>query len=74
VAECMLCGCTESMACAGPAGIGCHWISHEPPVCSACERVWKVVQALSDHVGAAGSFQTVKRACREHREESYRCG
>lgn len=30
---CMFCGCTDDHACVG----GCRWISHDPPVCSACE-------------------------------------
>jgi hypothetical protein len=29
---CVQCGCTEARACPG----GCHWISEDPPVCSAC--------------------------------------
>ena len=71
--SCMLCGCTEEMACFEAGGRGCAWISHEPPVCSACDRVWRVVQALSRHKGAAGSFRKLKQACREHREEGYVC-
>lgn len=30
---CKFCGCTDDRACPG----GCFWISHDPPVCSACE-------------------------------------
>lgn len=29
---CEGCGCTDAAACPG----GCHWVSHNPPVCSAC--------------------------------------
>ena len=29
---CEGCGCTNERACPG----GCYWISHDPPVCSAC--------------------------------------
>jgi hypothetical protein len=31
--HCIHCGCTEDRACPG----GCHWVSMNPPVCSACE-------------------------------------
>lgn len=71
---CMFCGCTESMACVDAAGNGCSWVSHVPPVCSACARVWRVVEAVGKHPGVAGSFKAVKLACRQHREEGYRCG
>jgi len=74
MAECMLCGCTESMACIEAAGVTCSWISQEPHALHTGARVWKVVQALSNHPGAAGSFQALKRACCEHREEGYVCG
>lgn len=30
--KCESCGCTDARACPG----GCHWVSLEPPVCSAC--------------------------------------
>jgi hypothetical protein len=72
--ECLLCGCTQAMACLDTHGSGCSWISHEPPICSECGRVWAVVQGLTKHPGNAGSFQALKTACREHREEGYRCG
>lgn len=29
---CEGCGCTDEAACPG----GCHWVSKNPPVCSAC--------------------------------------
>lgn len=29
---CEGCGCTDAAACPG----GCHWVSHDPAVCSAC--------------------------------------
>jgi hypothetical protein len=29
---CEGCGCTDEVACPG----GCYWVSHKPPVCSAC--------------------------------------
>lgn len=31
--RCAGCGCTEERACPG----GCHWISVNPPICSACD-------------------------------------
>lgn len=33
--RCVYCGCSQNNACEG----GCHWISIDPPVCSACEDV-----------------------------------
>jgi hypothetical protein len=29
---CVICGCTDDRACPG----GCHWVSKNPPMCSAC--------------------------------------
>lgn len=30
--HCRFCGCSTDRACAG----GCHWVSIDPPICSAC--------------------------------------
>ncbi len=35
--RCIRCGCTDDNACVDPVtGVPCHWISLDPPVCSAC--------------------------------------
>jgi hypothetical protein len=46
---CEFCGCTEDNACIG----GCHWVSINPPICSACEAVGADVDRA---VGPAGVF------------------
>ena len=32
---CIRCGCSDEAACMTPAG-PCHWVSTDPPICSAC--------------------------------------
>jgi hypothetical protein len=46
---CEVCGCTDSRACPG----GCYWVSHDPPICSACENVEADVDRA---VGSSGLF------------------
>lgn len=72
--ECLFCGCTQEMACIEAAGYACHWVSQEPAVCSSCDRVWHVVQALATHGKPEGSFQALRAACRAHREGGYEHG
>jgi len=36
---CSGCGCTDSAACRMQDGSGCFWVSHNPPLCSACAAV-----------------------------------
>jgi hypothetical protein len=33
--QCRRCGCTDSNACIID-GVPCHWVSLDPPICSAC--------------------------------------
>lgn len=50
---CTVCGCTDDRACPG----GCSWISHNPPLCSACADVVDAIEEMRDeqHSVAAGS-------------------
>jgi len=37
---CLACGCTEENACPDDgSGEPCHWVSRDPPICSACAPV-----------------------------------
>jgi hypothetical protein len=37
--RCTVCGCTDDSACMDPGdGMPCHWVSIDPPLCSACAR------------------------------------
>lgn len=55
--NCIGCGCSEFNAC-NAGGLGCHWVSHNPPVCSECVGLFDEAEfsgpALDNVTGFAG--------------------
>lgn len=53
--NCVGCGCSTFNPCMG----GCHWVSVNPPICSACETLFADDdldgEAFDNVVGAAGN-------------------
>lgn len=47
---CIGCGCTDTNACMTAMG-PCHWICHEPPICSA-PACAAILEALEDDIEA----------------------
>jgi hypothetical protein len=48
---CEGCGCTDAAACPG----GCHWVSIDPPVCSACVDRGELPNAGAPESGLFGA-------------------
>jgi hypothetical protein len=45
--RCIGCGCSDRDACLDPrTGHGCHWVSEDPPVCSACAEDVPALQVI----------------------------
>ncbi len=51
IRTCISCGCTDTNACMTANG-PCHWVCHEPPICSA-PACAAILEALEDDIEAS---------------------